>query len=44
MGELAPIGNSGDLGELTEPIEQFGSLGDMMGEPEGLTGQNPSVG
>ena len=33
MGELGQIGSSGDLGEL---IEQFGSLGDMMGELEGM--------
>ena len=36
MGELSGIGNSGDLGELTELLEQFGSLGDMMGELEGM--------
>ena len=36
MGELGSIGNSGDLGELADLIEQFGSLGDMMGELEGM--------
>ena len=31
MGELGSIGNSGDLGELTGLIEQFGSLGELEG-------------
>ena len=36
VGEMGAIGNSGDLGELTELIGQFASLSDMMGQLEGM--------
>ena len=40
MGELGSISNSGDLGELADLVEQFGSLGGMMGELEGMVPTN----